>query len=197
MGMGKKLLILCVLFASTSARADVLFNNDKNPFFGDAKNQVGLYVSASTGGTKLMNLIWPGRWESEPFGYIMAQYSQPAQILRLPSRFNIQVGYTIGWGKHDGEDWHDYSMPVFGFSWDVSVLQWRNFYAGAGLGLSYKSKEDVRQDSRLVLGTKVFIGYRIDDRLSAEIFTMHYSNGDLTPVNNSYNFAGVSMLYNF
>jgi hypothetical protein len=88
-------------------------------------------------------------------------------------------------------------MPIIGLSWDAAVLTWRGFYAGAGLGLSIKGNKDVRQDSRVVFGTKVFLGYRLSEKVSAEFFTMHYSNGDLTPVNQSYNFSGASILYNF
>jgi len=168
-----------------------------NPFFGNTKNQIGLYVGQGTGGTHLLNLIWPLKWEYEPFNFFMLEYSRPFEFFTLHGRQNIHLGTTLGWGRHDGEDWRNYGWPMIGLSWDVAVVNWRGFYLGSGIGPFYKSGMDARMDSRFMFGIKVFAGYRLSDRFSAEVFTQHFSNGDLTPINRSYNFAGLGLLANF
>lgn len=168
-----------------------------DPFFRGAKNQIGIYGAFGTGGSSLKNLVLPTEWEFVPFGMATMEYSQPATFFRMPARANLHAGWTFGWGRKDGEDWRDYTWPMIGLSWDVALLTWRGIYAGAGLGAFIKWRTDARQDSRFVFGTKTFVGYRLSRALSAEVFTQHFSNGNLTPVNGAYNFAGISILVNF
>ena len=52
-------------------------------------------------------------------------------------------------------------------------------------------------ESRLVFGEKVFIGKNIGDRWRAELFTLHFSNGDFTELNSGFNYLGLGVHYNF
>jgi len=52
-------------------------------------------------------------------------------------------------------------------------------------------------NSRLVFGEKFFIGKNISDNWHVELFTIHFSNGNLSSVNKGFNFAGVSIGYRF
>ena len=68
---------------------------------------------------------------------------------------------------------------------------------GVGLGPYMKWKTDARQDSRFVFGVRAFVGYRFWDNVGIELVTTHFSNGNLTPVNAAYNFAGLQVSINF
>lgn len=119
------------------------------------------------------------------------------EFFGLPARYSIHFGAFWGFGEHGGEDWRDYSQLAAGLSMDTALLRVRRFYFGVGLGGFEKSKVDARQDSRFVFQLKLFAGYRMSDKWSLELFTQHFSNGNLTPVNSSYNFAGLALLTNF
>ena len=165
-----------------------------NPMFGDNQNQIGLYAGWGTAGGSLE----PDFWKFAPFGLALLSYSQPTTIFRLPGRQNFHIGSTIGWEEKYDEIWRDYSWPLVGLSWDVSLINFlRPVYAGTGLGTFIKWDKDIRQDSRFMFGFKLFIGYRMTDKFSMEIFTQHYSNGNLTPINGSYNFVGLAALVSF
>ena len=49
----------------------------------------------------------------------------------------------------------------------------------------------------LVFGEKVFIGKNINENWHVELFTLHFSNGNFTPANEGFNFAGLSIGYKF
>ena len=54
---------------------------------------------------------------------------------------------------------------------------------------------EVRADKRF--GEKVFVGKNIGDRWRAELFTLHFSNGDFTELNSGFNYLGLGVHYNF
>lgn len=168
----------------------------ENPIFGDAQNQVSFKFSIGTGGSSMYHLIGIN-WHMEPFSFFSVEYSQPTTFFRLPARQSIELGTTYGFRKKDGEDWTDYSWPIIGASIDPVLFWTDRLYAGFGLGPYIKWQVDSRQDSRFVFGTKVFFGYRATNRMGIELFTKHFSNGNLTPINAAYNFFGLDVNVNF
>jgi hypothetical protein len=168
-----------------------------NPMFGNAENQIGVYAGVGTGGSNIYHLIPGTWWDFKPFSIFVIQYSQPMKFFRLPARYSFHAVKFHGFGKHDGENWRAYSQVALGMSTDAVFFHTRRFYFGAGLGAFEKSKVDTRQDSRFVFQLKLFAGCKLSDRWSAELFTQHFSNGNLTPTNASYNFVGLAALVNF
>ena len=58
-----------------------------NPMFGDNhKNSVSVHLGQGTGPGSLFKLVNPGQWDFMPQTMIMAQYSQPMTLFRLPAR---------------------------------------------------------------------------------------------------------------
>lgn len=168
----------------------------ENPFFGGYENQAGLYVGASTGGGNIWKIFPMNDWDAEPFAQTSLQYSQPFEFFRLPARQNIHAAMMWGW-RSGGQNMGGYTDPVGGISWDVALLRWRGVYLGAGLGGYIKPKYHGRQDSLFMFGEKLFLGYRISERWSAEAFTQHFDDGGLTCVDGGYNFVGLAVLVNF
>ncbi|MDR2269199.1 MAG: acyloxyacyl hydrolase [Rickettsiales bacterium] len=187
----KKLFLICILSIAPGA----IFAN--SPMFGKSENQFGFYSGIGTGGSSIYNLIPGAKWNLKPFLNFMLQYSQPTKVFRLPARYSFHAGRLFGFGESDGEDWRSYTQTIVGLSMDLIPFHSEKFYFGAGLGIFEKSKIDIRQDSRFVFGLRFFTGYRISERWSAEFFTRHFSNGNLTPRNRSYNLAGLAVLINF
>ena len=63
-----------------------------NPMFGDNhKNSVSVHLGQGTGPGSLFKLVNPGQWDFMPQTMIMAQYSQPMTLFRLPARQNFNV----------------------------------------------------------------------------------------------------------
>jgi len=154
----------------------------QNPMFGiNHEDSFAIYAGQSIRGDGI-----------DSSTMLMLQYSQPATFLRLPVRTNVQVLQNIDYGSDS-----NLSFTALGISWDASFFDWQGIYVGAGIGPYIRSTTDDRVDSRFVFGEKVFIGANLSDRWRAEIFAMHFSNGDLTPVNLGFNFAGLSLGYSF
>jgi len=189
----KKIVIISMVAAMFSTAANAAARESPNPMFGDANNQIGFYGGWGTDARTL----YPDLTHFVPFGILQLQYSQPITFLRLPGRVNVQVGGMAGWGKKDGEDWRDYNHFLAALTWDVALIHWRQLYFGAGLGIAMKSGTDVRQDSRVMFTPRLFLGYHFADRWGVEAFFQHYSDGNLTPVNGSYNFIGLGVTYRF
>lgn len=166
---------------------------EQNVMFGkDTKNSVSLYLSNSTGAGSLLKLVDPFDWDIVPMNMIMFGYSQPMRILRLPARVNVNAMQNIAYNSTRG-----LSFFGIGISWDIAFLNWRGFYIGAGIGPYYRDNHDRWVSSRLVFGERFFIGKNITDNLRTELFTIHFSNGDLTDTNLGFNFAGISVNYSF
>lgn len=164
-----------------------------NPMFGDDKqNSIGIHIAQSTGHGDLGHLVMPADWRIEPMTTIMLEYSQPINLLRLPGRINIHALQNFAYHSADGR-----SFGAIGISWDIAFLSWCDFYLGAGLGPYMRDSGDDYVTSRLVFGERVFIGYRFNNRINAEIFTLHFSNGDFTETNHGFNFIGTGFRYSF
>lgn len=164
-----------------------------NPMFGPGhENSIAIYTAQGAGDGTLFKLIQPGLWDFEPMTVVMAQYSQPITVFRLPGRQSLHFV-----GNHGYASDHDLSFVAVGLSWDVSLFDWNGFYIGLGLGPYMRDSKDHRVDSRLVFGEKFFIGKNINDRWRAEIFTLHFSNGNFTEVNDGFNYAGLAVSYSF
>ena len=156
------------------------------------KNSITLNVAQSTGSHDVGKLVWPFKWDISPQTLIMLSYAQPMEIMRLPARMNVTLMQNIAYESNKG-----LSFIGIGASWDVSLFQYNGFYFGIGIGPYYRDNHDRWVSSRFIFGEKVFIGKQIDQNWRAELFTQHFSNGDLTPVNHGFNFIGIGANYSF
>lgn len=164
-----------------------------NPMFAEnAENSIALYIGQGTGSGTLFKLVDPILWDFESMTNLMLQYSQPMNIFRLPSRMNFNIVQNFGYHNTEG-----LSFTAIGVSWDIALLNWRGFYLGLGVGPYMRDSKDRYVESRLVFGEKFFIGKNISDKWRAEIFTLHFSNGDFTETNHGFNFAGIAVNYSF
>ena len=164
-----------------------------NPMFAEnTKNSIALYIGQGTGSGTLFKLVDPVLWNFESMTNLMLQYSQPMEIFRLPSRMNFNLVQNFGYHNTKG-----LSFTAIGVSWDVAIINWRGFYLGLGVGPHMRDSKDRYVESRLVVGEKFFIGKNISDNWRAEIFTLHFSNGDFTETNHGFNFAGLAINYSF
>lgn len=165
----------------------------ENPMFGkDNQNSISLYTAQGTGSGTLFKLVAPGLWEINRMTIFMLQYSQPTTIFRLPGRQSLHFVQNVAYGSKGG-----LSFGAAGVSWDASFFDWKGYYIGFGLGPYLRDSRDRWVESRLVFGEKFFIGKSLSDRWSAEIFTIHFSNGNFTQKNEGFNFAGFSLGYKF
>lgn len=181
------IFILFALTITTTATAET------NPLFAPGtENSIGVFIGQSTGDGDLGHLINPFDWDISPMTFFGIQYSQPTTILRLPSRINVEAMQNIAYDSASGA-----SFGAVGISWDIAIFSWCGFYVGAGLGEYLRDSGDQYVTSRLVFGERVFIGTQISDRFHAEIFTMHFSNGDFTKTNHGLNFIGATLRYSF
>lgn len=185
--MRKFLIITMAVMAQTPVFAA------HNPMFGDLDgNSITLNIAQSTGSHNIRKLVWFPDWEISPQTLVMVSYAQPMQILRMPSRMNISVVQNIAYESSKG-----LSFIGVGASWDIALLQYRGFYMGIGIGPYYRDNRDRWVSSRLMFGEKVFLGKNISDNWRAELFTIHFSNGDLTETNSGFNFVGIGINYSF
>ena len=182
----RKLVAVILATLSTGAFAE------SNVFFGEKMNSITLYAQQSVGSGTLLKLVQPGIWDFCPQTFIMAQYSQPIQFFRLDSRLNLNVGSNFAYKSSDG-----LGFLGIGISVDSALLQYKGWYIGIGIGPFMRDSRDRWVESRLVFQEKFFIGKNISDNWHAEIFTIHYSNGNFTTRNEGFNFAGMSIGYRF
>ena len=165
---------------------------DYNVMFGDKTNSLTLYVAQSTGSGSLLKLIQPGLWDFMPQTLFLAQYSQPIKFFRLDSRLNISAVKNFGYKNNS-----DLSFFGMGISIDTALLQYKGFYMGIGIGPYMRDNNDDWVESKLVFGEKFFIGKNVSENWHIELYTIHFSNGDLTPINKGFNFAGFGTGYRF
>ena len=184
--MKKIVLFLCVASFLSPTFAET------NIMFGDKINSLTLYAAQSSGSGSLLKLIQPGIWDISPQTFFMAQYSQPMQFFRLDSRLNLNVVQNFAYKSSRG-----LSFSGVGISIDTALLQYNDWYGGIGIGPYMRDVMDYWVNSRLVFGEKVFIGKNINPNWHIEIFTIHFSNGNFTPVNLGFNFAGIAVGYKF
>lgn len=170
---------------AVSADANVLFAPD-------TRNTIGIYVAQSTGDDTLFKLVDVFQWEISPQTLFIGKYSQPMEIFRLDARMNLEFVQNVAYHSSRG-----LSFFAAGISWDVALLKWNGFYLGIGLGPYMRDSRDRWVSSRLVFGERIFIGKNIGDKIRAEFFTQHFSNGNLTDVNMGFNFVGVGVNYSF
>ena len=177
-------LFLCNLISPSIA--------DTNVFFGDKMNSFSLYGAQSTGSGSLLKLVQPGIWDFSPQTLIMAQYSQPIKFFRLDSRLNLDVGQNFAYKSS-----HGLHFLGIGISVDSALLQYDGWYMGIGIGPFMRDNMDRWVESRLVFAEKVFIGKNLNDNWNIELFTVHFSNGNFTSVNEGFNFVGLGFGYKF
>ncbi|MBR5904688.1 MAG: acyloxyacyl hydrolase [Alphaproteobacteria bacterium] len=165
---------------------------DYNVMFGNKINSLTLYTAQSVGSGSLLHLIQPGLWDFMPQTLLIAQYSQPIKFFRLDSRLNLSAVQNIAYNSNQG-----LSFFGMGISIDTALLQYQGFYAGIGIGPYMRNNNDKWVSSKLVFGEKVFLGKNISDNWHLEFYTIHFSNGDFTPVNKGFNFFGFGAGYRF
>ena len=165
---------------------------DTNVMFGDKINSITLYAAQSVGSGSLLKLIQPGLWDFNPQTFIMAQYSQPIQFFRLDSRLNLDVVQNFAYKSSHGLDFFGLGISV-----DTALLQYDGWYMGIGIGPYMRNNMDRWVESRLVFGEKVLIVKNISNNWHAELFTIHFSNGNFTQKNEGFNFAGLGVGYRF
>lgn len=182
----KKLIAIVLATLSTGALAET------NVFFGDKMNSITLYAQQSVGSGTLLKLVQPGLWDFCPQTFIMAQYSQPIQFFRLDSRLNLNIGNNFAYKSSDG-----LGFLGIGISVDSALLQYKGWYIGIGIGPFMRDSRDRWIESRLIFQEKFFIGKSFANNWNIEIVTIHFSNGNFTPVNEGFNFAGISIGYKF
>ena len=184
--MKKYLISLVVATLITPAVADT------NIMFGDKINSFTFYAAQGVGSGSLLKLIQPGIWDFNPQTFFMAQYSQPIKFFRLDSRLNLNMIQNFAYNSSKGLDFWGMGISV-----DTALLQYHDWYMGIGIGPYMRDNMDYWVESRLVFGEKVFIGKNINDDWHIELFTIHFSNGNFTPKNEGFNFAGFSIGYKF
>ncbi|MBO4625850.1 MAG: acyloxyacyl hydrolase [Alphaproteobacteria bacterium] len=182
-------IIFAILCISLATHADA----STNPMFGDGDiNSVTIHIAQSTGSHNIRKLIWPFDWDIYPQTFLMATYSQPVTVFRLPARINLNILQNIAY-----ESSHGLSFIGTGVSWDISLFDYRGFYIGIGIGPYYRDNHDRWLSSRFMFGEKVFLGKNISEHWRGELFTQHFSNGDITDVNTGFNFFGLAINYSF
>lgn len=184
--MKKIISTLCLCACLSPAMAEY------NVLFGDKINSLTIYGAQGTGSGSLLKLIQPGLWDFNPQTLLMAQYSQPMKFFRLDSRLNLNVGQNFAYNSSKG-----LSFFGVGISIDTALLQYKGWYMGLGIGPFMRDGMDYWVESRLVFGEKVFIGKNLNENWNFEIFTIHFSNGNFTPANEGFNFAGIGFGYKF
>ena len=165
---------------------------ENNVFFGNKINSITVYGAQSTDSGSLLKLIQPGIWDFAPQTFIMAQYSQPIKFFRLDSRLNLNIGQNFAYHSS-----HGLNFSGIGISVDSALLQYDGWYFGIGIGPFMRNTMDRWVESRLVFGEKVFIGKNIGENWVAELYTIHFSNGNFTKKNEGFNFAGIGIGYRF
>lgn len=179
-------LSLCAIIATNAVAGE-------NPMFArGAKNSVSLHIAQGTGSGSLLKLFNPFVWDISPMTMIMVQYAQPTEIMRLPARFSANIVQNTAYNSGRG-----LSFLAGGLSWDIAPLSYDGWYIGVGIGPYYRDNRDRWVSSRLFFGEKLFIGKNITENWRTEIFTIHFSNGDFTPINRGFNFAGIALNYSF
>ena len=165
---------------------------DTNIMFGDKINSFTFYAAQGVGSGSLLKLIQPGLWDFDPQTFTMLQYSQPIKFFRLDSRLNLNMVQNFAYKSSQGLNFWGMGISV-----DTALLQYNDWYMGIGIGPYMRDHMDRWVESRLVFGEKVFIGKNIDEDWHVELFTIHFSNGNFTPANEGFNFAGLSIGYKF
>jgi hypothetical protein len=175
---------------------------ETNPIFGNARNQVMLNLGQGVNGMGL--IAEPDR--PVPFNMVQLAYSQPTTFFRIPGRQTFSVIQTIGYGtKYEYTDyngtiewnWGEYATQIAMLSGDISLYDTKNWYFGVGMGGAMQGKQNKRENTKFLLGYKLFAGYRMTENWNAELFMQHFSNGDTGERNYVYNFFGLGLGYSF
>lgn len=179
------LLIAFILIPTITVAGNPMFEHHD-------KNSISIYIAQSTGHGDLGHLFFPWEWEINPMTMIMAQYSQPISLFRLPGRVNLTLLQNFSYNSERGK-----SFAALGISWDVLLFSKCGWYVGVGIGPYMRDSGDDYVESRLVFGEKVFVGKNINSVTRLEFFTQHFSNGDFTDVNHGFNFIGMGINHSF
>ncbi|MCL2748560.1 MAG: acyloxyacyl hydrolase [Alphaproteobacteria bacterium] len=187
-------IVLCALGANAQAG---------NPFFGEYKNQIMLTIGQGFDSGELIafkHLNHPA-----PYYMMNLQYSQPTTFFRLPARQSINAVKTLGFGRSNygggcryyACNWRDYEAEIFMLSQDVALYNTERWYFGTGMGLAVQGRQNERENTKFLIGFRLFAGYKMTENWNLELVMQHFSNGDTGTENNSYDFWGLGVAYNF
>ena len=184
-------LFAIIIFAAAMVSAE---ENSRrkipNQAFGDRKHQVNTSFGVSIRDFK--------RFEDLYFWQI--SYGQEKTFFMLPGRLNAELMMQQGSGKYSK---YDEYMAGISQDWVFPILWWlnpkpiSNLYLGVGLGGYIKTNKTDRISSKFTFGQRVFLGYRIKERVAIEFYGRHFSNGTLTNQTSGYDFIGLSVMWNF
>jgi len=65
------------------------------------------------------------------------------------------------------------------------------------MGFAMQGRYNGRENTKLLFGFRLFLGYRINDNWNTELVMQHFSNGDAGSENNVYDFYSLGIAYNF
>ena len=150
------------------------YASESNPFFDGYTQQVSLNLGYGVNSGFL--LPPPTQWV--PFLMMQIQYSQPATFFGLPARKSLNIIQTLGHGKKYGWHWDKYTIPIAMLSQDVILAAGCDWYFYTGLAVGMQAQQNERIGSKLLFGFKLGAGYKLSDRVSAELFVQHFSNGN-------------------
>ena len=168
----------------------MLANN--NSFLGSYRNQISFNVGQAVNGLGLVAL--PKNFA--PYTMFHFQYSQPTEFFRIPARKSLNFIQNIGYGRNNW-NWSDYSIQIVTLSEDFILYNTEKFYFGNGIAIGFQRLENERIGTKLLFGFKLLTGYKISDKFNIELFMQHFSNGETSINNCSYNFWGLGISYNF
>ena len=188
-----KICAYFTIFATAFAASGVAHADARNPFTGENRNQIALYLSQGVNGGFLIPP--PTQWV--PFSFVQAQYSQPTTFFRIPARQSINVGQTIGMGKAYGWNWTKFTIPMIFLSEDAALLHGKHWYFSTGAGMGLQAQQNERLGAKLLFQFKIAGGLHMTKHLSGEIFIQHFSNANTARENHSYGFYGLGMSYSF
>ena len=189
----KKILLLLLFTIPSFSLADNCLLPEKDPFMGDFENQIAFSIGQGfdTG------ILLPPPVKPVPFYIMTIQYSQPTTFFRIPARRSLNLSQTIGFGKKNGWEWEDFSIPILYISEDIAIFRFNRIYMGLGAGAGLQAKENKRLGSKLLFQFKITFGYNFDKRWAMELFIQHFSNANTAEENHSYAFYGLGFTHNF
>ena len=165
---------------------------NRSIFLNSYSNQITFNVGQVVDSLGLV--AWPRNFA--PYTMLHFQYSQPTEFFRLPARKSLNLIQNIGYGNNQW-NWKDYSIQIITLSEDFILYNTNKFYFGNGVAVGFQRVENERIGTKLLFGFKLLSGYKISDKFNAELFMQHFSNGETSLNNWSYNFWGLGVSYNF
>lgn len=122
------------------------------------------------------------------------QYSQPTNFF-VYQQENLQILYKL----LDIEKIIGFEQIIKFKSLHYQKILYNEdkFYFGSGIAICFQKLENECVERKLLFGFKLLSGYKISDKFNTELFMQHFSNGETSINNFSYNFWELGISYNF